>query len=655
MNVPWRSNTSEDIASQNKPRYETPKGAQEKADKAEENAKKYADDNFAKNAFKTIEVPGKLPVVADDKEDTLTLEGRTGIAITTNPTEDKIIFTATGDSIPGLHGSSHLDDGADPIPHATETTGGLMSPQDKTDIAILKSRIVNVRDFGARPDGTDVSAKIQAAIDSVPHGGEIFFPEAGEYITTVPLVIRRGHHIAGPSGIEAVTQGTPFVTSPRGAVIKKITTSGKAGLSSYGRDGLHDLSSVNAVFILCTTEYDYESVGCSIENIGLTTDTSIPEESRPTGIYLFRGVACRFTNINMHYLYRGIDGFDYYKNHFSSVHVWRGVDCGFILRATSNTLTSCYVTDARVAYYVEGTYHHLDACAADGIKDLTYWTKNTMAIKFTNCAQEVCTGNKFRCDDSDSVTIDTALASGNTGLADQIQPNYSGLGITAGLPAGEREYTVCIKNSNVVFVDSLIRFDATKQVPDKQELISDNSTVQFINTIIGRKDGAYYEFIPSIQSAGLSKKGRKFKVYWTDGTTDIEIGNMQRHVFGPFLHILGSLFANDVPTAHDSKQFRLKFRDEYGVNATGFPDPGIVTGTVDWQSSNYGGLYMPISLVSYVSSTVPPRTGGIDPRDNNLYFYENGSTLTVAEAKTLANSGSGDLRFYGLHLIHLGE
>ncbi|NEU27016.1 hypothetical protein G3M74_13015 [Paenibacillus polymyxa] len=192
MVLPWRPNTTQDIGSQLNPRYETPMGAQEKADKAEENAKKYADDNFAKNAFKTIEVPGKLPVVADDKEDTLTLEARTGIAITTNPEEDKLIFTATGDAIPGLHGSSHLSDGADPIPNATLTVSGLMGPQqveDLNDWVTNKNTFVkkgtyslNVKDYGAVGDGvTNDTAAIQAAIDALKLvGGYVFFP-AGRY------------------------------------------------------------------------------------------------------------------------------------------------------------------------------------------------------------------------------------------------------------------------------------------------------------------------------------------------------------------------------------------------------------------------------------------------------------------------------------------
>ncbi|QMV44475.1 glycoside hydrolase family protein [Cohnella cholangitidis] len=55
-------------------------------------------------------------VAADIPEDTLTVEGGTGITVTTNPTTKKMTITATGTATPGAHGSSHNPDGADPIP-----------------------------------------------------------------------------------------------------------------------------------------------------------------------------------------------------------------------------------------------------------------------------------------------------------------------------------------------------------------------------------------------------------------------------------------------------------------------------------------------------------------------------------------------------------
>lgn len=53
---------------------------------------------------------------ATAETDTLTIAQGTGIAITTNPTTKTLTITATGEATPGPHGSSHNNDGSDPIP-----------------------------------------------------------------------------------------------------------------------------------------------------------------------------------------------------------------------------------------------------------------------------------------------------------------------------------------------------------------------------------------------------------------------------------------------------------------------------------------------------------------------------------------------------------
>lgn len=55
-------------------------------------------------------------------DDTLTIEGSTGITVTTNPSQKKVTITATGTSTPGAHGPSHNNDGADPIPDLQDLT-----------------------------------------------------------------------------------------------------------------------------------------------------------------------------------------------------------------------------------------------------------------------------------------------------------------------------------------------------------------------------------------------------------------------------------------------------------------------------------------------------------------------------------------------------
>lgn len=131
---PWRQygkNTTEEIASQVESQWETPGGAQQKADQAEENAKKYADENFAKNAFSKVASPGRATVESEDKEDTLTLEAGTGIAITTDPAQKKVTIWTQGDSAPGAHGETHNHDGSDPIPDLVQVQQDLAEHLDE--------------------------------------------------------------------------------------------------------------------------------------------------------------------------------------------------------------------------------------------------------------------------------------------------------------------------------------------------------------------------------------------------------------------------------------------------------------------------------------------------------------------------------------------
>ncbi|WP_433748215.1 hypothetical protein [Paenibacillus amylolyticus] len=78
------------------------------------------------NAFSKVN-----DIPASSKTDTVTIKGGVGIAVTSNPNSKEVEITATGSSTPGAHGSSHAEYGADPIPVATETDGGIMSAADK--------------------------------------------------------------------------------------------------------------------------------------------------------------------------------------------------------------------------------------------------------------------------------------------------------------------------------------------------------------------------------------------------------------------------------------------------------------------------------------------------------------------------------------------
>ncbi|BFH17199.1 hypothetical protein WJ0W_006222 [Paenibacillus melissococcoides] len=73
-------------------------------------------------------------IEASEKTDALTFKGGVGIKVTTNPATNEVTITASGESTPGDHGSSHTEHGADPIPNATAKEGGLMSAADKAEL-----------------------------------------------------------------------------------------------------------------------------------------------------------------------------------------------------------------------------------------------------------------------------------------------------------------------------------------------------------------------------------------------------------------------------------------------------------------------------------------------------------------------------------------
>jgi len=179
---PWRD-TSEDIAEQSKPQWETPAGAQEKADKAERDAKEYSDERLAAHVgtggeAHALAVPGgeagfisgadqaKLndiqagaevnqnafsrinDISAGQKEDGVTFTAGVGITVTPDPTNKEIRITSTGTAIPGPHGTEHVGNGADPIPEATETVSGLMSAADKAALASVVGDVESLAGAG---------------------------------------------------------------------------------------------------------------------------------------------------------------------------------------------------------------------------------------------------------------------------------------------------------------------------------------------------------------------------------------------------------------------------------------------------------------------------------------------------------------------------
>jgi len=108
-------------------------------------------------------------------------------------------------------------------------TAGSATPNDGTVVASdhsdsghwrrMVSGPVNVRWFGARSDGTDVTKAMQSAIDSVPGGGTVLVP-TGTYLVTSPLKLHQGValigdgllsviHYRGPSGAGCIQSADP--------------------------------------------------------------------------------------------------------------------------------------------------------------------------------------------------------------------------------------------------------------------------------------------------------------------------------------------------------------------------------------------------------------------------------------------------------------
>jgi hypothetical protein len=111
---PWNRGrtTSDEIADEDDPRYETPIGSQQKADMALADAKEYTDTEIE-----------ALPDIV----------GGIGIAVTEENNE--IVITSVGVSIPIAHASTHVTGGTDIIPDAAASgNSGLMTGPDKAKL-----------------------------------------------------------------------------------------------------------------------------------------------------------------------------------------------------------------------------------------------------------------------------------------------------------------------------------------------------------------------------------------------------------------------------------------------------------------------------------------------------------------------------------------
>lgn len=134
-------------------------------------------------------------------DDTLTIEGSTGITISTNPSQKKVIVTATGTSTPGPHGPSHNNDGADPIPDLQDLTNEFAA--HKADV-VQRAFNVKAAPFNAKGDGeSDDTIAIQSAINAcgLAGGGIVFFPPGVYCVST--LYVRYSNVTLKGSGMSA--------------------------------------------------------------------------------------------------------------------------------------------------------------------------------------------------------------------------------------------------------------------------------------------------------------------------------------------------------------------------------------------------------------------------------------------------------------------
>ena len=160
MTSPWGGTTPQ-IASQNDSRYETPGGAQQKADKAEQDAKDYTD---AKLALPELPIANEAIVERHIRDESISSRTIAQKAVT----RSKIGTGAVGWQELDTSLVADIDD-------------VIINANFERVNERLKDISINIKDFGAAGDwngtmGTDDSIAFQNAIDSLPNGGEIFCP-----------------------------------------------------------------------------------------------------------------------------------------------------------------------------------------------------------------------------------------------------------------------------------------------------------------------------------------------------------------------------------------------------------------------------------------------------------------------------------------------
>lgn len=171
------------------------------------------------NAFSTVN-----NVAANTPTDTLSVVGGTGITVSTNTLDKKITISATGEAIPGLHGSAHNNDGPDPIPDLVTVTAQL------ADLAI------NVKAYGATGDGTtDDTIAITNAVSHCFTNGLMLNWGPGTYLTTASIP---DFHQIRHTGNGVIKRGdNTYTLTPYRTTVNKLFVSPSG---SDNNDGLSD-------------------------------------------------------------------------------------------------------------------------------------------------------------------------------------------------------------------------------------------------------------------------------------------------------------------------------------------------------------------------------------------------------------------------------
>lgn len=188
------------------------------------------------NAFSTVN-----DIAATDSSDAVTIKGGVGITVTSNPTSKEVTVTATGEAAPGAHGTTHTEHGADPIPTATLTEGGIMSAEQvgeltahgelldehATAITVLEDRLdTAAADPVTLQPGLQV---INSAKDSLFKLGEIKGKteingqgRVGIIGVENPYVINTSSNLLPPLYEWGVPEGSPKIKNPYSVEVSNV-------------------------------------------------------------------------------------------------------------------------------------------------------------------------------------------------------------------------------------------------------------------------------------------------------------------------------------------------------------------------------------------------------------------------------------------------